>query len=171
MGSDDRDGRYVTPLGASDPARVAAFWQRFTVSEGIDPASEPPVAGSFGDTVELADELIELVLEGTKRATADAVAEREDRGEPMPRPGDLWIATDGALRPRAVLETTDVRIGPLSSVDDGFAWDEGEGDRTRDWWLDAHTWYFGRVFVRAGRDFHPEIPVVFERFVVRYQET
>lgn len=167
---DDRDRRYATPLGVADPAEVAAFWQRFAAASGLDPVPEQPEAGCFGDTVELADELIDLVVAGTKRATADAVVDRERRGEPMPRPGDLWIATDGAMRPRAVLVTTDVRIGPLSSVDDRFACDEGEGDRTRAWWLDAHTWYFRRVFARAGLRFHPDIPVVFERFDVRYHE-
>ena len=31
----------------------------------------------------------------------------------------------------------EVMIKPLSEVDEAFAWDEGEGDRTRDWWLAA----------------------------------
>jgi hypothetical protein len=29
-------------------------------------------------------------------------------------------------------------------VDEAFAWNEGEGDRTRDWWLAAHRRYFAR---------------------------
>ena len=107
---------------------------------------------------------------GTKRATAGAVAEYEADGDPLPTPGDLWIATDGSMRPRALLETTEVRVGPLSSVDEQFAWDEGEGDRTRQWWLDAHARYFTRAFARLGQEFHPHIAVVFERFVVRYRE-
>ena len=28
-----------------------------------------------------------------------------------------------------------VMIKPLSQVDEKFAWDEGEGDDTREWWL------------------------------------
>jgi uncharacterized protein YhfF len=63
-----------------------------------------------------------------------------------------------------------VRIGPLSSVDDAFARDEGEGDHTRAYWLDAHARYFSRTLAAAGLAFHPDIPVVFERFTVRYQE-
>ena len=38
-----------------------------------------------------------------------------------------------------MIETTDVRVGPLGSVDEEFAWDEGEGDRTRDDWLRMHV--------------------------------
>jgi uncharacterized protein YhfF len=57
---------------------------------------------------------------------------------PSPVPGGLSIATDGRGMARAVLQPTDVRVGPLSSVDDSFAWDEGEGDRTRGSWLSDH---------------------------------
>lgn len=162
--------QYVTPLGEVDPDEVTAFWSGFVASTATDPATPQPSAWCFGDTVELADELIELVLSGPKRATAGAVADYEADGEPLPEVGDLSIVTDGAMRPRAVLETTDVRMGPLSSVDDRFAWDEGEGDRTRVWWLASHTRFFSRAFARLGLEFHPDIQVVFERFEVRYVE-
>lgn len=168
-GRDDRCSN-TTPVGVVDAHQVAAFWGRFVLAAGIDPKTPPPSAWCFGDTVELADKLIELVLHGPKRATAGALAEYEAGGAPVPEVGDLSIATDGAMRPRAVLESTEVRVGPLSSVDDQFAWDEGEGDRSRAWWLDAHTRYLSRAFARMGLEFHPGIPVVFERFAVHYQE-
>lgn len=44
----------------------------------------PEVKEAFGDSAELADELIELVLDGPKRATAGAVAEFELEGAPLP---------------------------------------------------------------------------------------
>jgi uncharacterized protein YhfF len=167
-----RDHAYRTPLGDPDPVANAAFWQRYleTIDDADDDRPVPP-SWCFGDSVELADELIELVLLGPKRATAGAVAEYDADGDPIPEVGDQAIVTDGSMRPRLVFETTEVRVGPLSSVDEQFAWDEGEGDRTRDWWLDAHTWYFRRAFARLGLEFHPDIPVVFERFTVRYQES
>jgi uncharacterized protein YhfF len=57
---------------------------------------------------------------------------------------------DGGGRPRFIWRTTDVTIKRLSDVDEAFAWDEGEGDRTRDWWLDAHRRYFARQATRNG---------------------
>jgi uncharacterized protein YhfF len=167
---EERDGIYVTPLGDPDPDDVAAFWARYLRAACSVPSSSVPSAWCFGDTVDLADELIELVVRGPKRATVAAVAEYEADGDPIPAVGDLSIATDGSMRPRALLETTEVRVGPLSSVDERFAWDEGEGDRTREWWLDAHTWYFTRAFAGMGLEVHPDIAVVFERFAVRYHE-
>ena len=64
------------------------------------------------------------------------------------------------------LQQAEVRIGSLSSVDASFAWDEGEGDRTRDWWLKVHRRYFGRQAQREGFDLHDDIEVVFERFEI-----
>jgi uncharacterized protein YhfF len=170
MGEDDRDHRYVTPVGVPDPEVVASFWARYLNASDVERGGPVPLAWCFGDTVELAGELIELVIYGPKRATAGAVSDYEAEAEPLPVVGDRAIVTDGAMRPRAVLEVTDVRVGPLSSVDEEFAWDEGEGDRTREWWLGAHTWYFRRLFARLGLEFHPDIPVVFERFGVLYHE-
>lgn len=159
-----------TPLPAPDPDRLAAFWTRACAALGLPDDATYVVASPFGDHVELAEELIELVLHGPKRATASSVAELEASGAAVPTVGDLWLACDGRQVPRAVLETTDVRIGPLSSVDDAFAWDEGEGDRSRSVWLRDHTAYFTRAYATLGRPFHPDIAVVFERFAVRYSE-
>ena len=158
------------PIGDPDADQVSAFWGRFLEAGALDRSLPQPSVWCFGDTTELADELIDLVLNGPKRATAGALAEYEADGDPLPEVGDLSIVTDGAMRPRAVIETTEVRVGPLSSVDDQFAWDEGEGDRSREWWLKIHTRYFSRAFARMGLEFHPNIPVTFERFVVRYRE-
>ena len=59
---------------------------------------------------------------------------------------------DGERHPPFIWRTTEVTIKPLSQADEAFAWDEGEGDRTRDWWLDAHRRYFARQASREGFD-------------------
>lgn len=129
-------------------------------------ASEAPLPGAdfFGDSVELADELLALILDGPKRATAGAYDEYLHSGAAVPIAGTYSIALDGRGAPRAVLRTTEVRIGPLSSVDDRFAWDEGEGDRTRTSWLRAHHAFFERYLPTVGLEFSPDLPTVFERF-------
>jgi uncharacterized protein YhfF len=58
------------------------------------------------------------------------------------------------------------RIGPVESVDDSFAYDEGEGDRTRTDWLRSHRRYFTRVCAARGEQFSEADEVVFERFRV-----
>jgi uncharacterized protein YhfF len=161
----------ATPLPRIDTNQVARFWKRFLATGLVNGST--PIPGTvepFGDSAELADELLELVIHGPKRATAGAVADYEREGAPFPAPGTISIATDGMGRARAVLRTTEVRIGPLSSVDDEFAWDEGEGDRTRAAWLAAHEEYFGRYLPTIGVGFDPDMATVFERFEVLFAE-
>ena len=158
----------MTELPDVDTAAVERFWSEI-IAAGLVPADARYVdADCFGDSVELADELLDLILHGPKRATAACIADHEAAATPIPAVSDLFVATDGAGQPRAVIRTTDVRVGPLSSVDDQFAWDEGEGDRSRSYWLDAHAAYFARSYERLGLDFHPDIAVVFERFELVY---
>ena len=165
----DRGGR--TPLPPIDTDQVTRFWERAIASGVIEPTTpRPDSVEPFGDSAELADELIELVVQGPKRATAGALVDCERESAGLPTLGMISIATDGGGHARAVLRTTEVRIGPLSSVDDSFAWDEGEGDRTRTAWLVAHHRFFRRYLPTIGVDFDPDMPTVFERFEVLFAE-
>lgn len=160
----------TTPLPDIDADQVAAFWRRAVDAGVIDRSSPQPGAEPFGDSVELADELLALILHGPKRATAGSYDEYLLDGEQVPRVGGLSIATDGSGRARALIRTTEVRIGPLSSVDDAFAWDEGEGDRTRATWLADHEQFFRRWLPQVGLTYTDDMPTVFERFEVLYTE-
>ena len=154
-----------SPADALDLAAAERMWADY-LAEHPDRGPEQPPSERFGDSVALADELLGLVMHGPKRATAGAVADYQYAGELLPRIGDHWIVHDGAGVPRVVLRSVELRLGPLDSVDDAFAWDEGEDDRTRDSWLDGHTRYFRRTLGRIGVEFHSRIDVVFERFRV-----
>jgi hypothetical protein len=64
-------------------------------------------------------------------------------------------------------ELVEAFVAPLIAVDDRFAWDEGEGERTRDWWLDAHRRYFTRRAAILGIPFdEARSPLLYERFEV-----
>ena len=141
-----------------------AFWRAFRHYAGLD--HDNYVVGSFGDSPKMATELAGLVIAGIKRATASLAREYGEGREPIPGPGDFVIMLDGEGRPRFIWRTTEVTIKPLSQVDEAFAWDEGEGDRTKEWWLDAHRRYFARQAVREGFEIDDEILTVFERFQV-----
>ena len=130
-------------------------------------AAVPPPAWAFGDNPELADELLALVLSGTKTATADLVRSYEAAGEPIPQVGDLSIVLDGAGAPRALLRTTRVDIVPFTAVTAEHARLEGEGDRTLASWRADHERHFRRT-APDGFVFSDEASVVCERFKVLY---
>jgi len=153
------------------PESLAAFWARVIAAGAVPPSAPlPTVVEPFGDSAALADDLLALVIDGPKRATAGGLADYAHHGDPLPYEGRLTVATDGSGQPRAVLRTTEVRVGPLSSVDDAFAWDEGEGDRSRADWLRLHEAYFARYLPTIGHTFDPEMATVFERFDLVYAE-
>lgn len=131
--------------------------------------SVPPPAWSFGAGAEQADELLALVLEGTKTATASALWDFEAEDEPLPEPGTLSIILDGSDQPRALIETTDVTIVPFDEVDAEHARLEGEGDRSLEHWRDVHQRFFTEV-ASHGHGFAPDMPVVCERFRVLFSD-
>jgi uncharacterized protein YhfF len=151
--------------GHPDRTAALAMWREYAATLARPPAGEPVVDG-FGDDPALADRLLGLVLSGTKRATASLVTDYADAGEPLPCIGGHWVACDGTGRPRCILRTTELRLGPLAGVDDAFAWDEGEDDRTRASWLREHERYFRRTQAARGAAWTGAEEVVFERFTV-----
>lgn len=120
---------------------LEVFWAEFVAASGID---GPHAAWAFGDEScpDLATELAWLVRKGPKRATTGLAAEYEAEGEPFPRPGDLSVILDGGGEPVCVIRTTKVETRRFGEVDEGFAWAEGEGDRTLAWWRDAHLRFY-----------------------------
>lgn len=155
----------MTAAADPDGAAVAAFWAGFCAASGV--RGEPADVFSFGDSAVMADELADLVLAGTKRATAGALVDYAEQGF-VPAVGDHAVVVRGDGSPAAVTRTTEVRTGPLTSVDDAFAWDEGEGDRTRDWWVAGHQAFFRRWFAATGKPADEDPELVFERFVVAW---
>ena len=97
-----------------------------------------PVGGFGLAGTELRRELTELVLAGTKTATASLEVEWELDGDPVPVPGSREVVVDADGRYVAVLETTECRVLRMADVDDEFARDEGEGFADAADWRVAH---------------------------------
>jgi uncharacterized protein YhfF len=162
----------------TDDNELDAFWD--VAREHADLAGVPvytgenpvrtlrPPSWAFGATSEQADELLSLVLDGVKTATASSYADYAKEDEHLPAPGMLSIVLDGAGHPRALVVTTDVRVVPFDEVDADHARDEGEGDRSLDHWRAVHERFFAQ---HADGGFLPEMPVVLERFRVLYPST
>lgn len=148
-------------------ARVAAFWAEYCLAAGL-PEATPRQAWHFGDTPELAHELVELVLHGPKRATATLAVSAERDAQAAPVADGYNVVTEHDGTPRAVIRSTWLDQRPLRDVDAAFAWDEGEGDRTLADWMDGHRRFFARECGRLGVPFRDDLPVVLERFELLY---
>ena len=146
------------------------FWTRFKAATG-ETAAAPQDISAFGDSPEMADELLELILIGQKRATCSLARwyVGPDADTPLPRTGNLALVLDGKGDPRCVLRITSVEIKPVRETDAQFAWDEGEGDRTLDDWMQGHCAFWQREAEREGFVFSTDLEAVYERFELAWE--
>ena len=152
------------PAECADPGmgeRLAAF----VLAAGFQPA-QIVVVYSFGNTPEVIDQLAELVISGSKRATTSLLRWYGPNGEHMPLSGELFLIVGGGCVPRAVAQVTRVDVKPFRAIDAEDAWDEGEGDRSLAYWRAAHREYFAAEGARAAFTFREDDEVVFCRFEV-----
>lgn len=148
------------------------LWRAFLTSgtsEAADATGATYTSWAFGHGAEQADRLLACVLEGPKRATTGALASYEAEGEPVPTPGDYSVLLDGRGDARCVIRTTTVEVVPFEQVDAAFAFDEGEGDRSLEYWREAHWTHFTREMTELGREATPDMLVVCERFDVVFR--
>ena len=155
----------------SIPAHLSAFWHDFANANDLPDEVGLYESFFFGDSEEMAKELADLVLQGTKRATAAALWAYEAEGQRLPQPGDLSIVTDWSGQPLCVIETHAVEVVPFGDVTAEFAATEGEGDGSLAFWRRAHQEFFSRECAAAGKTFTESMLVVCERFAVRYRPT
>ena len=162
----------------SDRSAVEAFWDLAKFHAKLNNAPTyfgpttlevlPPPAWSFGANEQQADDLLSLVLDGTKTATAGALWDFESENEPLPEPGSLSIILDGRGHPRALIECTAIDVVPFDQVDEEHALLEGEGDLSLEHWRGVHERFFTEVATHE-HGFQQDMPVVLERFRVVYQ--
>lgn len=116
---------------------------------------------AFGDSPEMADELLKLVLTGKKTATVSIVLEDEQ----TPNVGDLSLVLDGRGKPACVIKT--VYIETVRFCD--LTWDmvklEGE-DENFVQWREGNVRYWTRDAAKRGYAFTDQTPITFERFEV-----
>ncbi|NOY83573.1 MAG: ASCH domain-containing protein [Nitrospirae bacterium] len=122
----------------------------------------------FGDSKNLANELLALVLAEKKQATASALWVHEHEGETIPKPGDFSVITNWAGEAKCILLTSVVEIIPFNEVTEAFASLEGEGDLSLKFWRKAHWDFFKNELARYGRQPSLDMPIVCERFECVY---
>jgi uncharacterized protein YhfF len=151
--------------------KLEEFWQGYLehlpTSSGVP--QTPYRAGAFGDNAELANELAILIVRGTKTSTCSALWDYEAEGDALPEAGEKSILLDGQGNPLCIIETTEVFIKPYNEVDAGFAFEEGEGDRSLEYWREAHWKFFSRTLPAINKKPTQDMPLVCERFRVIYK--
>jgi uncharacterized protein YhfF len=149
---------------------IIEMWQSFLDTKKNIASTETLhyTSWHFGSTEKSANELVELVLSGKKKATSSAHWIYKHKNEAVPSPGDYSIVTDWSGKAKCIIKTTETTILPFSEVKEEMASKEGEGDLSLDYWRRVHTEFFTRECEDAGKDFPKDILIVFEEFEVVY---
>jgi uncharacterized protein YhfF len=149
-------------------SEVADFWQKFCELNPEVNEDTPFQVWYFGLSREDAEELCNLALEGKKTATASLPAEYEKNPDDAPFVGGYRVVTDFGGSPKCIVQTTELRVVPFNEVNAEFAFDEGEGDQSLDYWREAHWSYFSRRCAELGIEPSLEMSVNCERFRLLY---
>lgn len=150
-----------------DNQSAQQLWERYVT---LNPnASDKYEAWRFGYTKELADRLSDLVLAGTKAATASNYALYEIENEPLPFVGKYNIVLDGDDIAKSIVVTTSVEVIPFDEVSAEHAFLEGEGDRSLAYWREVHETFFTTELENSHLEFDPKMLVVCERFELVYR--
>ena len=148
---------------------IEQFWQAYLAAYPDEATAQTSyIAEQFGDNPRLADELGRLILQGVKTATCSALWEWQAEGSLPPEVGQITIVLNGRDEPLCIIETTEVTIQPYNEVDEQFAYDEGEADRSLESWREGHWRYFSRVLPKIGKAPTLDMPLVCERFRLLY---
>jgi uncharacterized protein YhfF len=151
------------------PRTIAEFWRSFCTVAGSDKTPRFYEAFHFDDNEPSANDLAELVLSGTKRATAGLLWAFEHTDKKPPAAGALSIVTYWNGTPVCIIETQSVEVVPFEEVTAEFASTEGEGDGSLEYWRRVHWASFSRECSRLGRQPSLAMPVICERFQVVYR--
>ena len=149
-----------------DKLACERFWADYLNQLSLDHPhrSVAPDAFAFGGAGPLGQELAQLVLSNTKRATTSLPIEFTSLNEAFPVVGNVSIILDGGLRPVAIIERTSIESIPFALVSAEYAKIEGEGDGSLDYWRQAHTEYFSEVCNRLGGHFNQNTAVLCQTF-------
>ncbi|MEK6825038.1 MAG: ASCH domain-containing protein [Nanoarchaeota archaeon] len=120
----------------------------------------------FGDNDKEADNLVNLVLIGKKRATSSFYESYKSKNIDLPKTGDKIIIKDSKNRKRCLIVITKAAVKPFGKVSSAFAAKEGEGNRSLTYWRKVHKKFFAKRLRKMKKKFSEDILVVCEEFRV-----
>ena len=141
---------------------------RFVRESGLD---IPEYDAYYYGYPEQADEILDALLRGDKRATTGLKPLYDLEGEPLPRVGQFSVILDSKGHPHCITRIQKVEITKFRDITAEYARIEGEGDKSLTYWKDAHT----QVFTRECREEHnlafsEDMECVCEYFEVVYRK-
>lgn len=113
--------------------------------------------------------LTALVRAKIKTATSSPKFTFEMDEVKIPEVGDYSVILDTDNEPQFILKDIAVTVKKFSEVDEDFAFKEGEGDQSLDYWKKSHKEYFTHLCEEYGTEFSEDMEIVCEEFEIVFQ--
>ncbi|QBQ07484.1 RNA-binding protein [Spiroplasma gladiatoris] len=150
--------------------KIEDFWLEFIDKNNLEKIIKYSEYFYFGHTEELANNLLELVLSGKKKATSSVLKQFEIEKESLPEIGEYSIVTDYYNNPRCVIRTTNVRLIKYKNMTFEICKLEGE-DKNLESWNYNHELFLKRIAKENNFEFNDELIIVFEEFELVYKKS
>ena len=149
---------------------VIELWKQFKNQSGI--THDEYEAWAFGNSPEMADELLAHVIKGEKTGTSSLhlLYELGLEAEKLPEVGNYCVLLDGNDQAQAIICTKVVDILPYSLISEVHGYLEGEGDRTLRYWRSVHQPYFEQALDEYRLTFSEDLLVVYELIELVFQK-
>ncbi len=115
------------------------------------------------------DLLVELVIKGDKTATSSLHLFYEMENEPLPKVEKHSVILNSKCDAVCIIKTVKVEVVPFNKVSSEFAFKEGEGDKSLEYWRQGHTEFFTKELLEYDIDFKQDMDVVCEEFELVYK--
>lgn len=150
---------------------INILWRNYlnSIRENENTTKFKYTSWNFGSTEELANELVDIVLKGERIATTSLHYLYEVENEALPKIGELSIVTDFDGNAKCIIKINSVNVLSFSNVDSEFAYKEGEGDRSLEYWREGHIKFFNMELEELNMKFSEDMLVVCEEFEVVYK--
>jgi len=150
------------------PSSVEEFWQACCEALPEATSGRSYRTRRFGDDPGMSRVILDLIVAGEKTGTFAVDWEFEGRPQDRPAPGDLFVVTDAAGVPGALIRITGTEVVPLDQIADRHVQVEGPALRAVGPWRRLHWDYWSRTLAAIGRTPAGDMPVLFQRFEKLY---
>ncbi len=120
-----------------------AFWENY-LSNAL-PTQKPEnifVEASQAGNIDITNDLIDLFLQGKKKAGSSLKADFLSENIALPKVNNYWIVLNDKLEPKCILKTINVVENKFKDVPIEIAIAEGEGDLSLEYWRKVHRSFF-----------------------------
>lgn len=144
---------------------IQRYWARCRARLPREPLGERYTVRQIGNTPELCDTILDLIVSGAKTGTYSLPDELAAAGK-LPRVGDYVIVQRFDATPGCLVRMDHCQTLPFNAIGPAELAAEGPGARDPATWRALHEAYWRPKLAARGARFAADMPVLFQRFTL-----